>query len=338
MIPLHILTGFLGTGKTTLLARLLREPGGERIAVLVNEAGEIALDHHLMEAVDEDVLALPSGCVCCVVREDLYRALERVVALRPDRIVLETTGLADPAPILHGLASDPRLARAVRIAGVVAAADASRVVELLATQPEVPRQLELADRVALTKGDLAPARVAGALAALASAAPGCDVRAAPHGAVERAWLLAEEPLGRVRELADARAWLHHAPPGAAGAAGTAGAPGVAPYRTHSVATDAPARIELLELWLRLVTQIDGPRLLRIKALVECAESGEVHVLQSAQHAVSPPRRLARRPRGFGGAQVVVIERGLGEATTRALLASLRDALGARARAPRPRTG
>lgn len=317
MIPLHLLTGFLGTGKTSLLARLLADPGGERIAVLVNEVGELALDAHLVETVDEDVLALPSGCVCCVMRAGLHEALARVLEREPTRIVLETTGLADPAPILHGLATDPRLARTVRVAGVVATADASRLEELLATQPEVRRQLELADRVALTKGDLVPERLPAAHACLARAAPGCDVREVLHGEVERAWLLAEAPLERLRDARTARTWLHHH---------AADAPG---FRAHAVTWDAPVRLAPLGLWLRLVTQLDGPRLLRVKALAESADDGHVHVLQSAQHAVAPPRRLARPPRGFRGAQVVVIERGLAPAATRALLASLRDALGAR---------
>lgn len=319
MIPLHILTGFLGSGKTTLLSALLREPRGERIAVLVNEAGELALDHLLLERIDEDVFALASGCICCTLRGELLESLARVLALRPTRIVLETTGLADPAPILHGLSSDPRLARTLSLAGVVAVVDAARVEDLLERQPEVRRQLDLADRIVLTKGDLAPERVAGALERLAAEAPGREVRRALHGQLEPDWLLATAPLGLVRGAEDARAWLHH----------HAGAPS---YRSHAVSVDTPARIELVQLWLRLVTQLDGPRLLRIKALVECAASGDLFVLQSAEHAVSPPRRLARRPPDLGGARVVILERGLPDPALAGLLASLHSVLAGTPRA------
>ena len=155
MIPLHVLTGFLGAGKTTLLSALLQDPSGERIAVLVNEVGDLAIDHHLLERIDEDILALPSGCICCTMKSEMAEAIERVLARGPTRIVLETTGLADPAPILHGLTTDPRLTRALTIAGVIAVADAARIDGLLDTHPEVRRQLDMADRIVLTKGDLA---------------------------------------------------------------------------------------------------------------------------------------------------------------------------------------
>ena len=99
-VPLHVLTGFLGSGKTTLLRALL-ERAAEPIAVLVNEVGELGLDHHLLERVDEEVLLLPGGCVCCAVRGELHRAVARVLSTGASRMVLETTGLADPAPLLH---------------------------------------------------------------------------------------------------------------------------------------------------------------------------------------------------------------------------------------------
>lgn len=315
MIPLHVLTGFLGSGKTTILSELLRNPRGERIAVLVNEVGDLALDHHLMERIDDDVVALPSGCVCCTIRSELSSALERVIALAPTRIVLETTGLADPAPILHGLSTDPVLASALRIAGVVAVVDAARIETLIDTQPEVRRQLELADRVVLTKCDLVPERVAGARALVAEAAPGCAVREASEGRVDAEWLLGDVPLESLRAVDDAHAWLHHAPHATT-------------FRTHAVQLPDPARIELIQLWLRFVTQWDGHKLLRIKGLVECAETGDVFTLQSAEHALSPPRRLARRPDGVHGVQMVVIERGMSDAAMRIALTSLHQAAAA----------
>jgi G3E family GTPase len=230
-------------------------------------------------------------------RGEMLQAVARVLALAPSRIVLETTGIADPAPIVHGLWSDPSLGDQLALAGVVAVADASRIDELLDSQPEVRRQLEFADRVVLSKVDLVPERVPTARERLAEAAPGCDVRDAVHGAVDRAWLLAERSLRGMRTAGDARTWLHH---GKAAAA----------VRTHAVQVAAPARVELVQLWLRLVTQLDGHRLVRIKGLVECAATGEVFAVQSAGHAVSPPRRLAQRPDGVRGVRLVIIVRGM----------------------------
>lgn len=300
-VPLLILTGFLGSGKTTLLARLLREPGSERIAALVNEVGDIPIDDHLLERVDDDVLALASGCVCCALRGDLHAALARVLARAPTRIVLETTGVADPAPILDAVSADPL----VRAAGVVAVVDALRAEDLLESQTEVRRQLDFADRIVLTKGDLAPQRVMGVHELLAREAPGCEVRDAADA--DASWVLDAPPLARLR---DAGTWLHHGPSGA-------------DCRAHSVALDARADPDVLHLWMRLVTQVDGPRLLRIKALVE-REDGAIFVLQSAGRSVSPPRPLAHHPRGLRGLRMVIIERGLD--SVEPLLASLRSAV------------
>ncbi|MBL8858376.1 MAG: GTP-binding protein [Planctomycetes bacterium] len=315
MIALHVLTGFLGSGKTTLLSALLQDPKGERIAVLVNEVGELALDHHLLERIDEDILALPSGCICCTMRSELSEAVERILALKPDRIVIETTGLADPAPILHGLTSDPRFADLMHVAGVIAVVDASRIETLIDAHPEVRRQLDLADRIVLTKGDLVPDRVPLARDTLAVAAPGCAVREADSGRIDSGWLFAPAPLERIRDSGTAHAWLHHTH-------------GESSFRTHSVQLPAAARIDLIQLWLRLVTQLDGHRLLRIKGLVECSETGDMFVLQSAEHALSPPRKLARVPAGVRGVQMVLIERGMPTEAMSQVIAALREAVSA----------
>jgi len=323
VIPLHVLTGFLGVGKTTLLSHLLQEPRGERIAVLVNEVGELAIDHHLLERIDDDIVALPSGCICCTMRGAMFEALERVLALRPTRIVLETTGLADPAPILHALTIDPRLSGELVVGGVIAVVDVERAAELLDAHDEVRRQLEFADRVVLTKGDRAPQRLAAAHELVAAAAPGCEVAEAVHGRIDPDWLLADAPLGRLRDAGAGKMWLHHAP---SGSAPSGGAPQPGSFRTRSVQVAAPARVDLVQLWLRLVTQFDGDRLLRIKGLVECQDSGDVWTVQSAGHAVSPPRRLGRVPVGVRGVQMVLIERGLTDATRQQVTAALHQAL------------
>ena len=172
-----VLTGFLGAGKTTLLNRLLRRPELAGTAVLVNEFGEIGLDHLLVETLDDDTVLLNAGCLCCTVRGDLARALRglapRVAAGEVRRVMIETTGLADPAPILHTLMGDAALAVRYRLDGVVTVVDAVNAAAQLDAQPEAVRQVAVADRLVLSKTDLADAgRGGGADRAAAPAEPG----------------------------------------------------------------------------------------------------------------------------------------------------------------------
>lgn len=308
--PLFVLTGFLGSGKTTLLSRWLTSPAGARTAVLINELGEVALDHLLVERIDQDVSLLPAGCVCCVVSGELDAAIERVLASEPVCIVLETTGIADPAPVLHALATS-RCQDRFAFAGVITTLDASRGAEVIDGQPEGRLQLELADRVVLTKMDVASSESIEGLRAALAEQPELEV-------VERA----EEafaPLGRAATTlrARGRAEIEH------------------DARTTVVELDAPidapigAPVDAEALWrcLRMITMLDGPALLRIKGIVETSD-GFV-VLQSAQRALSPLRRLAQAPEGWRGSRLVVISRGLEARALGAVAACLRSAAAGR---------
>src|SRR3954469_13257530 len=162
-LPTTVLTGFLGSGKTTLLRRALLSPALADTAVVINEIGEIAIDHHLVDFVEGSVLELPGGCLCCAVREDLARTLRGLIERRDAgeikrfrRIVIETTGLADPAPILFTLGADPMLDHRLRLAGVVTLVDAVHGTETLERFAEAGRQAALADVLVITKSDLAP--------------------------------------------------------------------------------------------------------------------------------------------------------------------------------------
>jgi G3E family GTPase len=162
-LPTTVLTGFLGSGKTTLLRRALASPALADTAVVINEIGEIAIDHHLVDVVEGDVVELPGGCLCCAVREDLARTLRDLLdrnaagEVRPfRRIVVETTGLADPAPILYTLGADPMLDHRLRLAAVVTLVDALTGAATLDRFPEAARQAALADTLAVSKTDLAP--------------------------------------------------------------------------------------------------------------------------------------------------------------------------------------
>jgi G3E family GTPase len=162
LIPLTLLTGFLGSGKTTVLNHVLKQPEMAATAVIVNEFGEIGLDHLLVERSSEDVVLLNSGCLCCTVRGDIVDTLtnlfvDRVKGKVPffTRIAVETTGLADPAPILHTLMTDPIVAARYMLDGVVTTVDAVNGAGTLDQQPEAVKQAAVADRLLLTKTDLA---------------------------------------------------------------------------------------------------------------------------------------------------------------------------------------
>jgi G3E family GTPase len=162
LIPVTLLTGFLGSGKTTVLNHVLKQPDMAATAVVVNEFGEIGLDHLLVERSSEDVVLLNSGCLCCTVRGDIVDTLtnlfvDRVKGKIPyfTRVAIETTGLADPAPILHTLMTDPIVAARYMLDGVVTTVDAVNGAATLDKQPEAVKQAAVADRLLLTKTDLA---------------------------------------------------------------------------------------------------------------------------------------------------------------------------------------
>lgn len=291
-IPLHVITGFLGSGKTTVLTRLLQQ--GERLGVLVNEVGELGLEDALQ--LDEDVLLLAGGCVCCALREDLRATVASVLDRGVERIVLETTGLADPAPLLHTFATDAYLAAHLELVGVICVIDALRAEDLLAEHPEAQRQLDFADRVVVTKTDQAdPQRLQTVLERL----EGHEMRTADHGAVDATWLLRAAPVRQPRFWIPA---VHTA------------------HQVHRVSHEAPVHLEPLLLWLRLVTQVDGPRLLRIKLRIRTPD-GACWWVQSANRFLSPPLRLADSA-GPGAEGMLVVRDG----PTATLLTSLTEAL------------
>ena len=186
LVPVNVVTGFLGSGKTTLLRRLLASPRLASCAVLVNEFGEVGLDHHLLESVTGSMVLLDNGCVCCAVRDDLRSALlelhgrrERGEVPRYDRVVIESSGLADPAPVLHTLTADPVLRHHYRPGAVVTVVDALHGSAQLDRYPESVKQAALADRMILTKTDLAEPEAARVLEArLRAMNPAAPIRRA----------------------------------------------------------------------------------------------------------------------------------------------------------------
>lgn len=221
LVPINVLTGYLGAGKTTLLAALLRQPDLRRTAVVVNELGEIGLDHDLLERSEETLLTLEGGCLCCTVRGDLVRALDRLWRERArgraefDRVGIETTGLADPAPILQTLILDPVVAHRFRLDGVVTLIDAVNGAGTLETAPEAVRQAAVADRLVVSEADLVePAALAALEAGLRALNPLAPIHRAVRGALDPAAILECGPWSAVGRRPEVERWLGEVdPPG-----------------------------------------------------------------------------------------------------------------------------
>jgi G3E family GTPase len=326
VIPLHVVTGFLGSGKTTLINRLLRARELVDTLVIVNEWGEIGLDHLLFEAVAGEVISLEAGCLCCALRGDLVDLLGDLARRRDQkavapfaRVVLETTGLADPTPILRALTADPVLATRFRLCGVTTLVDAVNGPATLGAHGEARRQIALADRIGLSKTDLiaAPLRAA-QLESLRAAirdfnpfAPMADVAAGELGPAE----FLTEATGI--SLADAPASaLAHA----------------ASLRAYAFAAREPVGAPDFARFQALLHAMLGPRLLRVKGLVALAEHpDEPLVVNGAQQVLHAPRRLKAWPDGERRTRVVVIVDGV----ERAVIDRLWDALSGAAQLDAP---
>ncbi|WP_198374410.1 CobW family GTP-binding protein [Neoroseomonas rubea] len=300
-IPVTVLTGFLGTGKTTLLNRLLKHPAMAGTAVLINEFGEVGLDHLLVERLDGDTVLLQAGCICCTVRGDLVRALGDL-ALRAEagqdirRVVIETTGLADPAPILQTLISHPLMLTAYELDGVVTLVDAVAGGVTLDGEAEAVKQAAMADRLVLTKTDLtdkdAIARLEARLRILNPVAP---LLRAVAGDVAPEALLGAGPFATEGRIPAVAAWL--------AAEAHADAP---PSDTHrhtggieafALIFDDPLPWEGLATWLEMLTVTRGDSLLRVKGLLNIAGEARPVIVHGVQHSFHPPARLAAWPEG-----------------------------------------
>ncbi|BCH23236.1 CobW family GTP-binding protein [Mesorhizobium sp. L-8-3] len=325
-IPVTILTGFLGSGKTTVLNRLLRLPELDGAVVIVNEFGEVGLDHLLIEASEEQFALLDNGCVCCTVRGDLVATLAELDRRGRDgalprftRVLVETTGLADPAPILHTLMAEPELASRYRIGGVVATVDAVNGSATLERHPEAAKQVAVADRLLVTKTDLVAGDVLARLEQkLAALAPTAERLIVSHGDVAAADVLDIVAF----DAGDARvlSWLDAAGARAADHDGH-DHHGCGPGCTHhdharhhgisscSFVIDEPVEWAAFARWLDYVAALRGEDLLRMKGLVHVAEDPERPlVLHGVQHVFHPPVRLDAWPSADRRTRLVFIVR------------------------------
>jgi G3E family GTPase len=310
-IGASLITGFLGSGKTTLLNHLLRHPGMGDTAVIVNEFGEIGLDHLLIETALDNAVLLKSGCLCCTLRGDLVDTLGSLFERRQRgeipafrRVLIETTGLADPAPILHALMADLGVTRHYRMGHVITTVDAVNAAGQLAEHYESAKQVAVADRLVLTKSDLAPsgsmADVRERLRALNASAP---ILIAIQGAIEpdalfgspaEAWntsLPAIAPHGQEHEHGHDDEHRH----------------GIS---SHCLVHNGPLPWQRLARWLEALASLRGPDLLRIKGIVAVEGRAGPVVIHAVQHVLHAPRELRDWPDADRRSRIVLITRGI----------------------------
>lgn len=331
-IPVTLLTGFLGSGKTTLLNSLLHDPQAGRVAVIVNEFGEAGLDHDLIEEAAEDVVLMPAGCICCSIRGDLSKTLISLLARRVrgelpfDRVVIETTGLADPGPIHHTLMVDPVLAPNYVLDGTVTVVDAALGARTLDRHAEAQAQVAMADRIVLSKRDLTDAQACRALEArLGRLNPHAgqiwaDKGAVPAGAL---WGLGIQQ----KHLAPAQvlAWLAAPKPEPGALEGLSGLSTPKPtsnltlaapshhasddrITTASIEITDPIPVSVFDFWLDTLIALKGPDILRLKGIVHLQDMPRPFVFHGVQHIFAPPVPMENWREGDSTSRVVIIAR------------------------------
>jgi G3E family GTPase len=308
-LPVVLVTGFLGSGKTTLLSRLLGRPELGETAVIVNELGEVAIDHHLLRRVDERTVLLGNGCLCCTLRGDLADELRDLLSRRTRgdippfrRVLVETTGLADPAPVLNTLLAEPVVKHHFEPGAVIATVDAQNGDGQLDREAETLKQVLVADRLVVTKGDVAERGSVDALVErLRGLNPAADVLEVSFGEADPALLLApgnRDP--RHLQLAES--------------------PQHADVHPFVLFLDRPVDWTSFGIWLTMLLASRGVDVLRVKGLLDVGGPGPV-VLNGVQHVVHPPVHLDAWPDEDRRSRLVFIARGLEKGEVEASLAA-----------------
>ena len=308
-LPVSIVTGFLGAGKTTLIRTLLDSPAGANTAIVVNEYGEIGIDNALLRASSDATVLLGNGCVCCLMRSDLQESLRALFADRArgavpgfERVIIETSGLADPGPLLQTFASDRALGEEFHLQALVTVIDAPNGARNLASAPEAREQVALADRIVLTKSDLAdPAELLTQLAEL-TAAP---VERAVNGAIDPTYLLDERldlPV-RIPEHDHAHAHSHG-------------------IDSFAITFDKPLAWPAFEQAMAVLTALRGADLLRVKGIVAVEGVKGPVVVHAVQHTSHRPIELQEWPDSDRTSRLVFITRGIGRTEIENLLAAI----------------
>jgi G3E family GTPase len=311
--PVNLITGFLGSGKTTLLGRMLRRPELARAAVLINEFGDVGLDHHLLETIDDNIVLLQSGCLCCTIRGDLSAALRSLHSKRSrgeipafDRVLIESTGLADPYPILSTIRSDPVLCHHFRCGSVIVTVDAVNGPEQLDHHPESVKQAAIADRLVITKTDLCEEHQTVALAArLRALNPVAPILQAADASLD---------VGDLARLEEAHGALedhnhdHH---------------GHLDERIRSfvVTVERPIDWTAFGVWLTMLLNRHGDKVLRVKGILNVLDEPNPVAVHGVQRLVHTPVHMSAWPDDDRQSRIVFIVQDLDPTLIRRSLAA-----------------
>ena len=333
IVQTSLLTGFLGSGKTTLINALLKHPEMSETAVLVNEFGEIGLDHHLIERIDEDTVLLNAGCLCCTVRDDLARALRELFIKRVKgdvppftRVLIETTGLADPAPVIHTLMTDRVIANRFALDGVVTAVDGVNGDIQLGRHRESIKQAAVADRIVITKGDLAEDdSLDGLEESLRALNPGASIVRAEFGAIHPDALFDTGLYDPATKSLDVQRWLrdesyeeddHHHHRHDVNRHDDS-------IRAYCLRYDEPLPWEPFVGWIRTLIATHGEKLLRIKGIVNVVGQDKPIAIHGVQHLFHDPAQLPDWPDGDTRSRIVFITQDLARETVERLLEDMK---------------
>ena len=322
LTPIIVLTGFLGSGKTTLLNRMLKHPALGDAAVLINEFGEVGIDHQLVEAVDESTVLLSSGCLCCTIRGDLKQAImdvhdKRARGLVPPyrRMIVETTGLADPAPILATLMNDVSLRHHYRLGTIITTVDAVNGLDQLKRQEESLKQAAVADRLVLTKTDIAEEGATDALRRrLGDINPSAELLVGEHGAVDVERVLRADVYDPTAKGEEVLRWIEAEAATPHAHAGHGHSHDVnrhdASIRAFCLIYDEPIDWTVFGIWLTMLLHTHGEHILRVKGLLNVEGVDTPVVVNGVQHIIHPPMHLDAWPDDSRQSRVVFIVRGL----------------------------
>jgi G3E family GTPase len=304
-IPVTVITGFLGSGKTTLLSALLKKPEMSRTAVIINEFGKIGLDHCLIERTEENIIEMQNGCICCTIRGDLLKTLKDLIEkmsqgkITPfDRVVIETTGLANPVPIIHTLMTAPELYEVYTLDGVVTLVDATNGESTFDKHSESVKQAAMAERVIISKADMVDVNAVESLTARIKAInPGVTILNASHGNVDVRELFGLGTYDPYNKSRDVNEWLKHEA-----------------YHSHShhhhhhdvtrhseaiqafaMRYEKPVNMGAFSFFMELVSAQVGPDLLRMKGIINVQGSDTPAVIHGVQHVFHPVQWLDKWP-------------------------------------------
>ncbi|MBV6657406.1 MAG: GTP-binding protein [Devosiaceae bacterium] len=348
-LPVTLLTGFLGAGKTTLLNRLLRDPKAERIAVIMNEFGSMGLDHDLIEETTEEITLMQSGCLCCTFRGDISKTLGSLKSRRQtgelsfDRVVIETTGIAEPGPILHTLVTDDLVASTYVMDGVVTVVDAAVGPATLDTHSEAVNQIAMADLLVVTKQDLVTPEDFSAFLARIDAINGRARRVyADHGSIVDGTIFGMSALREGATIDETKRWLGLRN-GEIGSVKDSGydrsGSAVGAQSTHleitaqtrhdhgissaSIELDDPIPASVFDFWLDTLMAFKGSDILRLKGIIHIEGTDQPMVFHGVQHILETPVPLSSELETTGTSRIVVIARNVEKSDLEASLNMLR---------------